>query len=218
MREQITVHLPHWRALARDGGRHVLESALVPVGLFYLVLTLAGLENGILAALAWSLAAIGFRVVRRQRVPAVLLLTTALLVARTVLGLASGSAFLYFLQPTLQNFLIAALFLASAPLNRPLLARVAADFCAFPHWFAGHPGIRRFFQRVSLLWALVFITNGVGTLFMLAEATIGEFLLVSTAGSYTLVTLAAVVSLAWFRVCLRRAGITLRLGRRVVPA
>ena len=209
MTRQLAIHLPSPRVLAW----HLLEAALVPAGLFYLLFALTGFSGAVVAALSWSLTAVGWRVARRKPVPAVLVITTVVLVGRTVVGLLTGSALLYFLQPTLQNFLLAAALLASAPLRRPFLARLAKDFCAFPDTLSGHPRVHRFFQRMSLLWALVFAVNGVGTLVALAEATLGDFLVFSTAGSYTLVTSAALLSLHWFRRCLRREGIVLRLGR-----
>lgn len=214
MRHHMTIDLPSFRNLVVGGGRHLLESTLVPAGLFYLLLTLVSFDSGVIAALCWSVVVIVTRLVMRKPVPAVLWLTSALLIARTALGLATGSAFLYFLQPTLQNFVIASLFLVSAPFNKPLLARLAGDFCSFPDTLSGHPGMRRFFQRVSVLWALVFAVNGSVTLVMLAKATVGNFLMVSTAGSYSLVALAIVGSLLWFRRSLRSEGIVLRMASR----
>ncbi|HEY6422473.1 MAG TPA: VC0807 family protein [Pseudonocardiaceae bacterium] len=168
-----------------------------------------------LAALGWALTALIWRLVTRSPIPAVLLLTTGLLVVRTAIGYASGSVFLYFLQPTLQNFLIALVLLATVPLRRPLIARLADDFCAFPAALTGNLRVQRYFRRVSLLWALVFLTNGVATLWVLARATLGDFLMVTTAGSFSLVTIAAVVSLLWFRRELRGEGIRLRFGAAV---
>lgn len=218
MPQHLTVHLPALGALVKHGGKHLLESTLVPLCLFYLLLTIVGLDGGLIAALSWSVLALARRVILRRKIPAVLLLTTALLVARTVLGLVTGSVFLYFLQPTLQNFLIAFVLLASLPFGRPFLAKLADDFCAFPTDFTEHPRVVRFFRRVSLLWALVFVTNGVTTLYILAKATVGDFLMVSTAGSYTVVAVAAGVSLIWFRRSLRGEGIVLRLGPARTPA
>lgn len=218
MSQHVTIHLPALGALVRQGAKHLLESTLVPLSLFYIVLSLVGLHGGLLAALGWSLAALGRRVVLRRPVPAVLLLTTLLLVARTVLGLVTGSIFLYFLQPSLQNFLIAFALLVSLPTGRPFLAKLADDFCAFPTSVSQHPRVVRFFRRVSLLWALVFITNGATTLWMLARQTLGEFLMVSTAGSYTVVGVAIVISLLWFRRALAGEGIVLRLGGHAKPA
>ncbi|SFK80977.1 VC0807 family protein [Amycolatopsis sacchari] len=215
MPPHLTVHLPAFGALLRQGAKHLLESTVVPLGLFYLLLTLVGFDGGLIAALSWSLLAVVRRVVRREPIPAVLLLTTGLLVARTVLGLVTGSVFLYFLQPTLQNFLIAFVLVASLPFGRPFIAKLADDFCAFPAAFSKHPRIEQLFRRLSLLWALVFLTNGVTTLWILARESVGNFLLVSTAGSWSVVGAAIVVSLLWFRRVLRGEGIALRWGAPV---
>ncbi len=212
----VMIHLGSLGSQLRHAARNLLETVLVPLGLFYLLLTLTGLNGGLFAALGWGLAAIAWRVVRRSPVPAVLLLTTGMLVVRTIIGYFTGSVFLYFLQPTLQNFLIAFVLLVSIPLRRPVLARLADDFCAIPASLTGHPTVQRFFRRVSLLWALVFIANGVATLWTLARATLEEFLLVTTVGKFSLVILAAVVSLLWFRYELRRGHIRVRL--RIRPA
>lgn len=216
--QPMTVHLPALPQLVRHAGQHILEATLAPLLLFYLLLRVVGFSSGLYAALGWSLAAILTRLVTRRPVPAVLLLMTGLLTIRTVVGLATGSAFLYFLQPSVQNFLIAAVLLASLPLERPFIAKLAGDFCAFPAALTDHPRVLQFFRRVSVLWAAVFTVNGVTTLWTLARATIGDFLVVSTAGSYTLVVVAAVASLAWFRRCMRGENIRLRLGVRIATA
>ncbi|MGH3931448.1 MAG: VC0807 family protein [Pseudonocardiaceae bacterium] len=207
-----TIHLGALSGKLRHAAQHLFEVVLAPLGLFYLVLTLTNLTGGLLAALGWGLAALLVRLVTRRPIPAVLLLTTGLLVVRTAIGYATGSVFLYFLQPTLQNFLIAFALLATVGLRRPLLARLADDFCAFPAALTSNPRVQRFFRRVSLLWALVFLTNGVATLWVLARATLGDYLVLTTAGSFTLVGLAALASLLWFRRELRGAGIHLRFG------
>jgi hypothetical protein len=218
MPPHLTVHLPAFGALLRQGAKHLLESTVVPLGLFYLLLTLVGFDGGLIAALSWSLLALVRRAVLRQPIPAVLLLTTGLLVARTVLGLMTGSVFLYFLQPTLQNFLIAFVLVASLPFGRPLIAKLADDFCAFPAAFSEHPCVVQIFRRLSLLWAMVFLTNGVTTLWILARESVGNFLLVSTAGSWSVVGAAIVVSLLWFRRVLRGEGIALRWGGNAATA
>ena len=208
----VTVHLPAFGSLLRQGAKHLLESTIVPLGLFYLLLTLVGFDGGLIAALSWSVLALARRAVLRQPVPAVLLLTTALLVGRTILGLVTGSAFLYFLQPTLQNFLSALVMVGSLPFGRPFIAKLADDFCAFPDAFSKHPRVEQMFRRLSLLWALVFLTNGVTTLWILARESVGNFLVVSTAGSWSVIGAAIVVSLLWFRRALRGEGIALRWG------
>ncbi len=209
---RTVIHLPSPRTIILQGGAHLLETALVPIGLFYGVLVILGFGDGVIAAMAWALAAIAFRLLLRKKIPIMLLGTTALLAARTVLGLATGSEFLYFLQPTLQNFVLALIFVLSTPFDRPLLARLAAEVCSFPEGLAGHPRLLRFFRRVSILWAVVFGIIGTGTLIALLKVAVGDFVLVATVGYYSLVGLGIVFSLLWFRHALRAEQIVLRLG------
>jgi hypothetical protein len=218
MQQRQTIHLGELSKHLGRASLHLLETVLAPLGLFYLLLTLTNLTGGLIAALAWIFCALGWRVVTRTPIPSVLLITTALLVARSVIGFATGSVFLYFLQPTLQNFLYAIVLVATVPLRRPLIARLADDFCAFPTSLTERPRVQRFFRRVSLLWAAVFLTNGATTLWALARSSLGSFMVVTTAGSYSLITIAAMGSMLWFRRELRGEGIRLRFGAHAAPA
>ena len=58
MPQHVTVHLPALGAMVRHGGKHLLESTLVPLCLFYLLLTIVGLDGGLIAALSWSVLAL----------------------------------------------------------------------------------------------------------------------------------------------------------------
>ncbi|HET6257612.1 VC0807 family protein [Pseudonocardia sp.] len=212
LQPRITIHLPSFGSLLRHAGVPLLESTLIPLALFWVLFTQAGFDAGLFGALGWSALAIGRRLVLRRRLPAVLLISTVLLVARTVVGLWTGSAFFYFLQPTVQNFVFALALLVTLGFERPLLAKLADDFCPFPEALTGHPRIKRFFKRVSLLWAFVFLVNGATTLAVLTTQTVGNYLMVSTAGSYSMVALGIGLSLWWFRRSLAGEGIRLRIG------
>lgn len=184
----------------------------MPIGLFYVVLTILGFGDGVMAAMAWSLAVIVVRLMLRKPIPIMLLGTTGVLGARTVLGLLTGSEFLYFLQPTLQNFAVALFFLLTSPLNRPILARLASDLCKFPDGLAHHPRMVRFFRQVSVLWAAVFLIIGGGMTVALLKVAVGDYLLVSSVGYYSLIGLGILLSVVWFRRALRTEQIVLRLG------
>jgi len=210
--QRTTIHLPPLGKLVHHAGRPLLESTLIPLGLFWVLYSHVGFDAGLLAALGWSATAIAGRLVMGRRLPAVLLLSTVLLLVRTLVGLWTGSAFLYFLQPTVQNFVFAAALLLTIGLDRPLLAKLADDFCPFPAALTARPAMKRFFRRVSLLWAFVFLANGGITLAVLATQTVGNYLVVSTAGSYTMVAAGIGLSLWWFRRSLAGQGIRLRIG------
>ena len=52
---------------------------------------------------------------------------------------------------------------------------------------------------------------------MLAERTVGDYLMVSTAGSWSVIGVAIVVSLVWLRRTLRGEGILVRMGSAAAP-
>jgi len=195
--------VPRLAALARHAVPHLLETTLIPLGLFYGGLQLFGLWGALLAALVWSYTSLLRRLIARRRVPGMLVLAIVGLTARTALALATGSAFLYFLQPTVGAGLVATVFVASALVGRPLALRLAADFLPLPEALLARHGVRRFFQRVSLLWAAVFLANaGIG-LWLLMSQSLATFLWSRTVASLTLTGLAVVVSTCWFRRCVR---------------
>jgi len=111
---RTTIHLPPIREVLGRAGRPLLEFTLVPLALFWVLLSEVGFDAGLIAGLWWAGLAIGRRLVVGQKLPTILLITTTLLVVRTVVGLETGSAFLYFLQPTVQNFVFGGMASACA--------------------------------------------------------------------------------------------------------
>jgi hypothetical protein len=107
--------LPRLRSLARHAIPHLIEATLIPLALFYGFLWIVGVWGALFAALGWSYAAILRRVVLRQSIPGLLVLGALGLTARTAVAFASGSVFIYFLQPTLTTVVIAGAFLLSVP-------------------------------------------------------------------------------------------------------
>ncbi|WP_433868652.1 VC0807 family protein [Saccharopolyspora sp. CA-218241] len=215
---QLTVQLHGLPTHLWHAAKHLVETVLAPLLLFYALFQVTDFTGGLLAALGWVVAALVFRFSIGAKIPMVLWLTAAVLVVRTGLGFATGSTFVYFLEPSVQNFLLAAALLVSVPFERTFLAKLAADFCVLPPELTGHVRVQRFFRRVSLLWALVFTVNGLTTLWVLGQATLEHFMLVSTVGSFALVALAAVASLVWFRRELRGEGIRLSFGKPAAAA
>ena len=206
------MQLPPWRTLLGQAGRHLVENTLAPLLVFYAILVTVGLFWAFVGALALCYLTIVVRLLRRAPVPALLLLCAALLTARSIIGMLTGSAFLYFLQPSLGNFVIGGLFLLSVAIGRPMAGRLAGEFCAFPSGLVGHHRLRDFFRRVSLLWAFVFCANGAVTIWMLVRVPVTEFLFLSFGSSTGLIIVGVALSLWWFRRSLQRAGMRLRLG------
>ncbi len=216
------LRLPSPRAVARHALPPLLESTIVPGALFYVVLVLVGFQGALLAALAWSVAALGHRLVRRRTVPTVLVLSVVLVAARTVIAYATGSAFLYFVQPTASTFLVAVLFLVTAVARRPIIERLARDFCPLdPEMFA-RPAIRRFFLRLSLLWCVVLSTQAGFVMWLLLESSVRTFVLERSLVSAVLTVGGIVLSILWFVRVMGEAGFSVRFNGAIasdaVPA
>jgi hypothetical protein len=202
-----TWEIPRLRSLARHAVPHVVEATIIPLGIFYLSLWLIGVWGALLAALGWSYAALARRVVMRRRVPGILVLGSLALTVRTFIAFGSGSVYVYFLQPTLGTMVVAGAFLLSVPAGRPLAERLAADFCPLPPSLLATPAVRRFFMRISLLWALTNTLNAVVTLWLLVSQDLTTYLVARTVVSWTITGSAIAVSTVWFKRSMRRHGV-----------
>jgi uncharacterized membrane protein len=212
--EARLIRLPSVRHLAGKAGSHLIEAVIVPAVTFYAVLRLIDLRWALLAALLWSYVVIGVRMTRRARVPGLLIVSAVLMTARTGIAFAANSSFVYFLQPSLANFGIAVLFLASLVPGRPLTRRLADDFCMLPGSLDRRPRCAQFFTRLTLLWAFVCAANGAAALLLLLHASLGSFLALRPVVSYSLIVAGIALSFAWFRRTLRAEGLVIVFGHR----
>ncbi|MFL6238007.1 MAG: VC0807 family protein [Actinomycetes bacterium] len=204
------IHLPPWRDLARRTAENVLEATLVPMALFYLFLGTVGVRWGMIAGLCWFYAAIIRRVMSGQRMSGLLVMAAVLLTARTAIAFATGSAFIYFLQPTLGTFLVSALFLISVPMGKPLAERLAHDFCALPDSLMANARVKRFFYRISLLWAFTYLVNGSTMMYLLTQKSLSTYLMVRSFVSMSLTLSAITISCVYFFRSMRHEGLILR--------
>jgi hypothetical protein len=210
------LHLPSPLASLRHSLPALLEGVVGPFVVFYIVLLVWGFKGALIGGLAWSYAAIGTRLVRRQRPSATLLLGSVLLTARTVVSFITGSALLYFAQPTAGTCLVALLFLGSALLRKPFIERLARDFCPLDPAVVARPAVRRFFIRISLLWAVVLMSNAAFVLWLLFTSSLHAFVVERTAVSWTLTLAGTALSVAWFVRTMRRDGIAVRFNSKTL--
>jgi hypothetical protein len=206
--------MPAPTAALRHAVPVVLEAILAPLGLFYLVLTLSGFRGALVAALAWSFLALGRRVHRGERISMLLLLGTLLLTLRTVVSFITGSAFIYFAQPTAGTIIIAFVLFGSALLGRPFTQRFAGDFCPIDPEILARPLVHRFFVRISVLWATVLLLNAGFVLWLLLTSSLHAFVLERAGVTYGLTALAIYLSIRQFVVMMRGDGITVQWGSR----
>lgn len=209
--------LPCPRSVLRHACPVVVEAVIVPLALFYLVLMTAGFRGALLAALAWSYLALARRLRKGERVSTMLLFGTVLLTVRTVVSCITGSAFLYFVQPTATTAVISLVLVGSAVVGRPFTQRFAHDFCPISPELLARPRVRRFFVRISLLWATVLMVNAGIVFWLLLTSSLHAFVLERAAITYGLTALAIFLSITRFVAAMRRDGVAVEWGRSRQP-
>ncbi len=195
--------IPRLTQLALHALPRVIEGMIAPVVVFYAGLALLGLDGALVTAVAWVYGGIAVRLVRRRPVPGTLVLAALGVTARAAMSAITGSAVVYFLQPTLGTLLVAMAFLGSVPLRRPLAAKVANDLVPLPAGFLADQSVHRFFLRMSLLWSLVFTLNTALSAWLLFRHSIAVYLWIRTPAVALLGATAVVISVWGFRRCVR---------------
>lgn len=216
----VHMEIPDLRTVATHAAPRIIESTLIPLGLFLLGLRILGVWGAMTAGLVWIYAVILIRVCIRRRVSGILLIGAVTLTARTIVAMASHSVVVYFLQPSLGTMLIAAAFLFSVAINRPLAGRLAADFCPLSSEVHANTHVRRFFRQISLLWAFTQAMNAAVTVWLLFSQSLGTFVVLRTVVSSSTTLVAIVASALWFKRSMKRHGISVQLPtwRRAVAA
>jgi intracellular septation protein A len=190
--------LPSLWQIARRVAPQVVEGALIPLGLFLIAMRTVGIGAAMAVGLSWSALAVVRRAVRSRRIPTMILVGGAMLGVKAVLLLATGSAFLYFLQPMLGAAVLAAAFVFSVVRGQPLARRFAADLGLLPGHVFHDPILHGFFQRISLMWAAVVLANAAFGFWLLSTQSTAVFLATRTVGSVAIIATAAIASTRWF--------------------
>ncbi|WP_261555126.1 DUF3159 domain-containing protein [Frankia tisae] len=197
MSDTAAVQLPRPRSIAKHAVPHLVEATVIPAALFLIFLHLGGLTLAALIAVAWGYIALGRRVVRRQRIPAMLILSSVGLTVRTVIVIINGNAFIYFLQPVIVAAVIGLIFLLSALTPRPLVHRLAGDFCPLPPGVTERTGVRRLFLGLTLFWAVVNLGNAAFTFWLLVSQSTAVFVAIRGVTGMTVTATAVAITVAW---------------------
>jgi hypothetical protein len=171
---------PHLRTILRRVALSLLTACFIPAVLFYVCLATINVWAALVAALAWCYGASAWRMATKRSRSGLLMLTVAVLTARTAFALASGDTFLYFLQPAVSDAVVAAVFFASLATARPVVARLASDFFPMSADVAKRPRIQRLFWHLTLLWALVCLGKASVTVSLLVSQSTMTFVVVKS--------------------------------------
>jgi intracellular septation protein A len=125
------------------------------------------------------------------------MLATLGLTIRTLVGLLSGSVFAYFVQPVATTVVLAGVFLGSVVIGRPVIARLAHDFCPISYEVAKRPEIVRLFVGLTILWAGVHLLTAATTLGMLVSMSVPMFVAFKTVACLGITIAAIVITVTW---------------------
>ena len=210
MREHL--ELPRPLRLLRTALWCLTESAGLPVGAAALGAWLYGRDVGLLAALVATWLTVLIRKIATGGVPSLLTISAVVLSLQTAMVLATGEIWLYLLQFPVANLVMCVLFARTARGPSPLVARLAAEVVALRQPSSHHPGLHRFFQGATWLWAGIFFLLTAGLAVLMVTEPTGLFVTLSSALTFALVMAGVAVSALWFRSVLRRFGIGLRFA------
>ncbi len=197
-----------WR-LMLTAGWNLAESLSLPVAGYLVGAKLGGEDAGMVTATAVVWLTVVVRKVATRSVPGLLTVSALVLTLQAAAVLATGSVLLFLLQFPLANLALCVLFGRTAPTRKPLVAQLAAEVVAL-RYPTRHPGLHRFFQGATWLWAGIFAVSAVGLAAALAIEPAKVFLLLTTAVTIGGVVAGTFLSTLWFIRVLRRCGLRVR--------
>jgi hypothetical protein len=212
------IALPRLWSVAKHAVPNLIECTLVPTLIFSLMLHFSGLIPASLVALGWAYAMLLRRLITKSRIPGLLLLTCLGLTVRTGVVVASGSAFIYFLQPIAATAMVGLTFLVSTMTRSPMVDRLANDFCPLTDDIVARRRVKVLFRRLTILWAGVNLVNAAVTCWLLLSQSTAVFVAVKPFPAMGVTWCAVGITVLWALRVARQEGLHVGRGRRGAPA
>jgi uncharacterized membrane protein len=207
---QQMIEMPGWRPILRQVVTRAALVSLLPMAVFYVSMSLAGVRAAALVTACMYYAGLFTRIIRRQPVLAAAMLAAGLLALRTIVMFCTGSAFIYFLQPVAGTVAVATTFAATTIVGRPILERLAHEFCPLTPELSAHLRSARFFSRVSIVWTISYGINAAGTVWLLTTSSLHGFIMMKAVLGPVLTMTAAGASYLLFLSTIRGRNLRIR--------
>jgi len=129
-----------------------------------------------------------------------------------VVAVATGNLWIFLVHFPLANLGLCIVFARTARGHSPLASRLAAEVIGLRCPAIYTLRLRPFFQRVTVLWAGIFLLLAVSLGVLLATVPIKTYVLVWAVTTIALIAAGVGVSVLWLRSVLRRLGIGFRFA------
>jgi uncharacterized membrane protein len=199
--------LPHLNSIIKRVAASLATAVVAPAVLFATLVVLVNVATAMIVALAWVVGAISWRGATGRTVSGLLVLTVAIMSVKTTLAFATGSTFVYFVQPVLVDAVVATVFLGSLRSDRPLVSRLAPDFCPMDAALSARPGIRQLFKGLTAMWGLVILVKGSITLWLLLSLSTVDFVVIKSGTILTLTLTTTAATIVWSVIVCRQEGL-----------
>ena len=203
------IELPNPRRLLRTTAWSMAESVGLPFGTYVAVTDLVSPDAGLLAGTAVVWLLIAARWIVTGSVTSLLMISAVVLTIQTAVAVSTGYLWMFQLQFPLANLAMCLVFARTAPTRKPLVAQLAAEVVAIKQ---PHPGLHRFFQGATWLWAGLFLLLTLGLAVMMVTEPFKLFMLLSTLVTVALTVVGAGICALWFFAVIRRLGLRLRFS------
>jgi hypothetical protein len=203
------LELPHPRRLLWTSAWSMAESVGLPFGTYVVVTDVVSPDAGLLAGTAVVWLLIAARLIVTGSVTKLLTISALVLTVQTAVAVSTGFLWMFQLQFPLGNLAMCVMFARTAPTGKPLVAQIAAEMVAMKQ---PHPGLHRFFQGATWLWAGLFLVLTLGLAVMMVTEPFRLFMLLSTLVTIALTVVGAGICALWFFAVVRRLGLRLRFS------
>src|SRR5229473_4248751 len=191
------LEVPRPLRLLLTAGWSLTESAGLPVAAYAVAAWIDGRNAGLVAGLVATWLTAVIRKVVTGSVPSLLTISALVLTVQTAVVLATGELWLFLLQFPLANLCMCILFARTASGPNPLVARLAAEVVALRQPARHHPGLHRFFQGATWLWAGIFLLLTVGLAILMVTEPLQAFMVASTVATVALTAAGIAISAVW---------------------
>ena len=201
------LELPNPRRLIWTSAWSMAESVGLPFGTYVIVTDAVSADAGLLAGTAVVWLLIALRKIVTGSVTSLLMISALVLTVQAAVAVSTGYLWMFQLQFPLGNLAMCVVFARTAPTRKPLVAQLAAEVVALKQ---PHPGLHRFFQGATWLWAGLFLLLTLGMTVMMKTEPFKLFMLLSSVVTLGLTVVGVGICVLWFFAVVRRLGLRLR--------